>query len=65
MATQRQLPLNANFYRNLPPTWPIKESVFVASKIVGPTGRVIGVDMTLKMLSVAPSGAQSMGARTM
>jgi arsenite methyltransferase len=34
----------------------------VASKMVGPTGRVIGIDMTYAMLEKARKGAEEMGA---
>jgi arsenite methyltransferase len=34
----------------------------VASKMVGPKGRVIGIDMTLAMLEKARKGAEEMGA---
>lgn len=34
----------------------------IASQLVGPTGRVVGVDMTHKMLSKSRHGAKTMGA---
>lgn len=34
----------------------------IASRMVGPTGRVIGIDMTAEMLDKAREGAKSMGA---
>ena len=34
----------------------------IASKLVGPSGRVVGIDMTPEMLSKAQAGAKEMGA---